>query len=55
VAENDSWRTGVLAISCVSNDAAHVNSMLDNVLHFLQNLRLDAELVDYNIEISYPF
>jgi uncharacterized protein YlxP (DUF503 family) len=55
VGDNDSWRACSLAVTCVSNSAAQVNSVLSNVVRYIETERLDAELVDYNIEISYPF
>jgi uncharacterized protein YlxP (DUF503 family) len=51
VEENDLWQIAVLGISCVSNDSRHAAAMLENVVSFIEHLRLDADLVDYHIEL----
>lgn len=51
VDENDRWQVAQLGIACVSNDAQHANEMLSNVVRFIHDLRLDAEILDYEIEI----
>ena len=40
-----------LGISCVSNDRAHADAMLSNLLDFVEQSRFDAELVDVQTEI----
>lgn len=55
VAENDSIHSVTLAVSVVSISAPHVNSVLSNVVEFVERARLDAELVDYEIDITHPF
>ncbi|HGJ67312.1 TPA: DUF503 domain-containing protein [bacterium] len=47
----DSWQWAVIGIACVSNDSGFANSVLSNVISFVEDLRM-AELVDYNIEIQ---
>ena len=54
VAEVDSldhWKTLTLGISCVSNDGRHANSMISNVVHYLERISGDLELLDYEVEI----
>ena len=51
VEENDAHRTLVLGVSCVSNDSRHANQVLSNVVEYLQDIRGDAELLDYELDI----
>jgi hypothetical protein len=47
----DNWQWAVIGITCVSNDSGFANSLLSNVVNFIDDIRL-AELVDYEIEIK---
>ena len=47
----DNWRWAILGVACVSNDARFTNSMLSNVVDFIDRIHL-VELVDYEIEIQ---
>ncbi len=47
----DSRRTLTLGISCVSSSGAHCREMLETVVAYIQDTRLDADLSDYAIEI----
>ena len=47
----DQWKTVTLGISCVSNDSRHANSMISNAVQYLQGIRGDLELLDYEVEI----
>ncbi len=40
-----------LGFSCVSNERGHADAMLSNVLNFIEESRLDAEIVDIQSEI----
>jgi len=51
VDDNDVWQSATLGIACVSNDAAHANSILSHVVAFIEQANHDAELIDYQIEI----
>ena len=51
VEDNDNHQMLTLGISCVSNEPRHANEVLSHVVEFIQSLRLDAELVDYQLEI----
>ena len=50
VGAQDKWQYAVLGFCCVSNDTAHANSILSNVVKFIEN---DGRVVmlDYSIEI----
>jgi len=47
----NSWQWAVIGIACISNESGFVNSVLSNVVSFVEDMRM-AELVDYNIEIQ---
>jgi len=49
--DNESWQILSLGISCVSNSVRHADEMLSNVVKFIAGSRLDAELLDYEIEL----
>jgi hypothetical protein len=51
IEDNQLWQIASLGITCVSNDARHANEMLSKVVEFIQDIRGDAELVDYEVEI----
>ncbi len=51
VEHNDAWQLAGLAICCVANSAAHANAVLSRVLDFVASMRLDAEIVDEDIEL----
>ena len=50
VAENDQLRSAAIGFSVVGNDGAYVNSVLDTVLDFIEDLCL-AEIIDQHIEL----
>ena len=50
VAENDQLRSAAIGFSVVGNDGAYVNSALDKVLDFIEDLYL-AEIIDQHIEL----
>ncbi len=55
VGDNDRWQIATIGITCVSNDARHAQEMLDHVVGFIERTRLDAELLDSEIEVSQAF
>ena len=50
VEDQDLWQKAVLGICTVSNDRQRVNSILDQVVDFIENTNL-AEITDSQIEI----
>jgi uncharacterized protein len=50
VGDNDIWQSAQIGFCLVSNDRAFVNSSLDKVIDFIENLYL-AEIADQHIEI----
>ena len=55
VADNDRWQIATIGITCVSNDARHAQEMLDRVVSYIERTRLDAELIESEIEVSRAF
>ena len=55
VEEQDRWQIATLGVSCVSNDAGHCYEVLERVVAFVRGARLDAELLDYEIEVTQAF
>ena len=52
VDDNDLWQIATLGVTCVSNDSAHAHEVLERVVTFIQQTRLDAELLDYEVEVT---
>jgi uncharacterized protein YlxP (DUF503 family) len=46
---NDTWKNAVIGVTCVSNEAAHTDSMMANIVKFVENDGR-AILVDYSTE-----
>jgi hypothetical protein len=51
VADHDARGRLTLGIACVSTDRAHAHAMLEKVVDAIEHGRIDASLVDYEIEI----
>lgn len=49
---NDKWQTAVIGVACVSNEAGHADSMLANIVNFVENDGR-AVMVDYSTETIY--
>ncbi len=46
---NDKWKNSAIGISCVSNDTSHVDSIMSNIVNFLEKDGR-AEVTDFFIE-----
>jgi len=51
VDSHDSWQAATLGLACVSTDAGHAHQILQSVVDWIERARLDAEVLDYRIEI----
>jgi uncharacterized protein YlxP (DUF503 family) len=49
----DEWDSTVLGISSVSNDAAHAQKWLNNVVEWIERYRPDLEVVDHYVELIH--
>ena len=50
VGDNDLWQRAELAVAAIGNDRAFINSVIDKVVNFIENLHV-AEIIDHRIEI----
>ncbi|MDD5094596.1 MAG: DUF503 domain-containing protein [Dehalococcoidia bacterium] len=53
VDDNDLWQLMTLGVVCVGNDGRYVNEVLSKVATFIETVRGDAEILDYEIEILH--
>lgn len=53
VDDHDMWQVATIGVSCVSNDGRHANEILSKVMDFIERVRGDAEVLDYEIEILH--
>jgi len=51
VEQQDVWQAATLGVACVSADAAYAHGLLTRVVQAISAYRLDAEIVDYQIEM----
>jgi uncharacterized protein YlxP (DUF503 family) len=51
VGAQDVWQTAIISVVCVSNDVNYVHGLLTRVAQWVEDSRLDCDLVDYQIEI----
>ena len=54
VEEQDAWQTAVLGLVVVSNEAGHAARQIDRIVKSIEETRLDAEVVDRQIDV-FPF
>ena len=47
----DAWQTSTLAFACVSTDAVYAHGLLTKVVEFIEQSRLDANILDFQIEL----
>jgi len=50
VGDNDLWQRAQMGFCTVGNDRRHINSSLDKVIYFIEQMNL-VEMVDTEIEI----
>jgi uncharacterized protein YlxP (DUF503 family) len=51
----DRWQTATLGLTVVSNDAGHAREQLDQIVAFVERERLDAEVIESEIEVERAF
>lgn len=49
---NDQWHNAVIGLACISNEAGHADSMMANMVNFVENDGR-AVLMDYTTEIIH--
>ena len=50
VDSQDNWQQAVLGMTCVSSDQAYAHGLLERAVKWVEESRLDVQLVDYEIE-----
>jgi uncharacterized protein YlxP (DUF503 family) len=51
IGSNDAWQIAEIGISCIANDERHASEVLSSVVTFIEDERLDAELLDVETEV----
>ena len=51
VEQQDAWQAATLGVSCVSSEPAYVHGLLTKVVEAVSAYRLDAQVLDFQIEI----
>lgn len=51
VAHNDARQLATLGVACVANESAHCEAVLRQIVAFVEDSRLDAEIVDIETEV----
>ena len=49
--DQDSWQRMTIGVSCVSNEGRHTNSVLSSVVRYVEKIRGEVEILDYELEI----
>jgi hypothetical protein len=55
VGDAERWQIAELGISCVSNEAGHAREQLENVVRSIERSRLDAEVIDSEVDVVPAF
>ncbi len=50
VEANDKWQKGVIAFSAIGTETGFINSVLDKILDFVEELHM-GEIIDTSVEI----
>jgi len=51
VEDQDLWQRAVLGVACVSSSAGYAHGQMERVVQWIENKRLDVELLGYEIEL----
>lgn len=51
VGDNDAWQIATLGVACVTNTHRHCEEMLDEIVAYVRESRLDADVIDVESEI----
>ena len=55
VGDLDRWQIATIGIAYVSNEAHHAREVIEKAVAFVREQRLDAELLESEIEVSQAF
>ena len=51
VGDNDLWQIATIGVACVANDRRHCDEVLAEIIAFVRESRLDAEMLDVETEV----
>ncbi len=51
VDQQNVWQRAVLGVACVSSSASYAHGQLERVVQWIEDQRLDVELLDYEIDM----
>lgn len=51
VGDNDAWQIATIGAACVTNTRRHCEEMLDEIVKYVRESRLDAELIDVESDV----
>lgn len=51
VADNDAWQIATIGVAVVSNEARHAARMLDEIVAYVEDSRLDGEMIDIETDV----
>jgi len=51
VDQQNVWQRAVLGVACVSSSASYAHGQLERVVQWIEEQRLDVELLDYEIDM----
>lgn len=51
VADNDAWQLATIGVAVVSNSAHHCDQMLREIVAYVEESRLDAEVMDIETDV----
>ena len=53
VDDQDVWQLAAIGIACISNDTQQNNRVLNSIVDFITQSRLDIEVLDFEIEMIH--
>ena len=51
VADNEAWQLATLGVACVANERRHCEDVLAEIVAYVQDSRLDAEMLNVETEV----
>ena len=51
VADNEAWQLATLGVACVANERRHCEDVLAEIVAYVQDARLDAEMLNVETEV----
>jgi uncharacterized protein YlxP (DUF503 family) len=51
VGDTEAWQLATIGVACVSNDARQCERILSEIVAYVQESRLDAELLDIETDV----